>query len=437
MAATEKSMPTVELRTASDGDEDVLVAPSSQCVDSSVHSADLSGTTRPRTSQRVRAMPAFGLRAFMDIAARMPQIISLGVGEPDFPTPHHIQSAGQRSIECSPPHTSNLGMIELRVAIAEHLARRYGVRYDPATELLITVGVSEGLQSAALGILNAGDEVIIPNPHYVAYPGFALMASAQPVFVPTFATHGFQVTVAAIEAAITPRTRVILLGYPNNPTGAVMSRERLVEIIQLAEQHDILVFADEIYDRLVYGTEHICVASLPGARERTVLFGGFSKAYAMTGWRIGWLAAPADLAAAAIKVHQYCALFAPTMAQHAALEAIRTGEASVQAMVAEYDRRRRILVRGLNDLGLPTVEPHGAFYAFPQVGHLGLSSYAFAEQLLCEAQVAVIPGSSFGQYGEGYVRACYATSLEKIELALTRIETFLRGKGWLSGPAGL
>lgn len=397
---------------------------------SSNHRSEPPGDAQPRSRQsyRVNAMPSFGLQAFMDLAATMPHIISLGVGEPDFPTPDHIRAAGQRAMEHSTRYTSNQGLIELRTAIAEHLAHRYGIVYDPETEILITVGVSEGLQCAALGVLNPGDEVIIPNPYYVAYPGFALMASARPVFVPTFAQDGFQVTAAAIEAAITPRTRVLLLGYPSNPTGAVMSREHLVAIVDLAERYDLLVFADEIYARLVYGTTHTCFASLPGARERTVLFGGCSKAYAMTGWRIGWLAAPADVAEAASQVHHYGMLSAPTMGQYAALEAIRHGEASVQAMVAEYDRRRRVLVAGLNDLGLPTVEPHGAFYAFPQVGHLGMSSYAFAEELLREAQVAVIPGSSFGAYGEGYVRACYATSLEKIEIALTRIAAFVRKK---------
>lgn len=385
-----------------------------------------------RTSSRVRSMPPSGIRYFFDIAATMPDVISLSVGEPDFPTPDHIRAAGQRSIEVSTAYTSNQGTIELRMAINDHLDRFYGVRYEPETEMLITVGVSEGLQSAALGILNPGDEVIIPDPHYVAYPGCVMMADARPVFVPTFATNGFQVTAEAIEAAITPRTRAIMLGYPNNPTGGVMTRERLLDIAQLAERYDLLVFSDEIYARLIYGgTEHVCFASLPGARERTILFGGFSKAYAMTGWRIAWMAAPADLAGAAIKIHQYSILSAPTMGQHAALEAILHGEESVQAMVAEYDRRRRFLVDGLNALGLPTIEPRGAFYVFPQVGHLGVSSHDFAEQLLREGQVAIIPGSAFGKSGEGYIRVCYATAMEKIELALERLEGFLRRKGWL------
>lgn len=385
-----------------------------------------------RTSSRVRSMPPSGIRYFFDIAATMPDVISLSVGEPDFPTPDHIRAAGQRSIEISTAYTSNQGTIELRTAIAEHLEKFYGVRYNPETEILITVGVSEGLQSAALGILDPGDEVIIPDPHYVAYPGCVMMADAKPVFVPTFATNGFQVTAEAIESAITPRTRAIMLGYPNNPTGAVMSHERLVEIAELAERYNLFVFSDEIYARLIYGgIEHICFSSLPGARDRTILFGGFSKAYAMTGWRIAWLAAPADLSGAAIKIHQYSILSAPTMGQHAALEAILHGEESVCAMVAEYDRRRRVLVDGLNALGLPTFEPRGAFYVFPQIGHLGLSSYEFAEQLLHEAQVAIIPGSAFGKSGEGYMRICYATAMEKVEQALERIEHFLRRKGWL------
>jgi aminotransferase len=246
------------------------------------------------------------------------------------------------------------------------------------------------------------------------------------VYIPTSVEQAFQVTGAALEAALTPRTRAILIGYPNNPTGAVMSRERLLEIAAIAERHDLIVFSDEIYDRLVYGVEHICFATLPGMRERTVLLGGFSKAYAMTGWRLGWLAAPADITAATRKIHQYAIMSAPTMSQYAGLEALRNGEAAVQAMVAEYDRRRRVIVAGLNEIGLPTFEPQGAFYAFPQVSHLGLSSEMFAERLLREQHVAVVPGDAFGPSGAGFVRACYATSMDKIEAALDKIDRFVR-----------
>lgn len=379
-----------------------------------------------RISQRVRSMPSSGIRRFFDIAATMPDVISLGVGEPDFITPEHIRVAGQRSIDLTTSYTSNSGLLELREAIAEHLYRLYQVRYDPKTEILITVGVSEGMQTAALALFNAGDDIIIPEPCFVAYPSAVLMADAHPVFVPTYASNAFQVTGAAIEAAITPATRGLLIGYPNNPTGAVMSREGLLEVAEVAERHDLIVFSDEIYDRLIYGVEHTCFASLPGMRDRTVLMGGFSKSYAMTGWRLGWIAAPADLNDAMSRVHQYAIMSAPTMSQYAGLEALRHGEASVEAMRVEYDRRRRVIVAGFNALGLPTFEPQGAFYAFPQISHLGLSSDEFAERLLREEGVAVVPGEPFGPSGEGYIRACYATSMEKIETALERVGRFVR-----------
>jgi aminotransferase len=287
------------------------------------------------------------------------------------------------------------------------------------------------LQSIGLGVLDPGDEVIMADPYYVAYTGCVMMADARPVLVPTSAADGFQVNPADIEAAITDKTRAIMLGYPGNPTGAVLERERVQEIVNIAQRHDLLIFSDEIYDRMVYGTEHVCVPSLPGAQERTVLFGGFSKAYAMTGWRVGWVAAPADITAAAAKVHQYSIMSAATMSQYAALEALRNAEEDVLHMVADYDRRRRFIVDGFNTLGLPTIEPRGAFYAFPQVGHLGLSSQEFCKQLLLEAGVAIIPGSAFGACGEGHARVCYATSMENIEKALERIEQFLHRRGWL------
>lgn len=381
---------------------------------------------RERVSRRVRSMTSSGIRRFFDIAATMPNVISLGVGEPDFMTPAAIRAAGQNSADFFTGYTSNSGMLELRSALAEHLDRLYGVRYDPERELLITVGASEALQSAALALLDPGDEVVIPEPCFVAYPACVTFASARAVLVPTSVDDAFQVTGEALEAAITPKTRAILIGYPSNPTGAVMSRERLIAVAEVAERHDLLVLSDEIYDRLVYGVAHTCFAALPDMRERTVLMGGFSKAYAMTGWRLGWVAAPADILAAISKVHQYAIMSAPTMAQYAGLEALRYGEESVQAMVAEYDRRRQVIVAGLNTIGLPTFEPQGAFYAFPYIGHLHLSSEEFVERLLLEEQVAVIPGDAFGPSGAGYVRACYATSMDKIEEALERVERFIR-----------
>jgi aminotransferase len=381
--------------------------------------------SRERISRRVRSVPPSGIRRFFDIAATMPDVISLGVGEPDFITPAAIRAAGQRSIDVTTSYTSNSGLIELRVALAAHLEKLYGLQYDPETELLMTVGVSEAMQNAALALLDPGDEVIVPEPSFVSYPACVLFADAQPVYVPTYVEESFQVTAEAIEAAVTPRTRALLIGYPNNPTGAVLSRDRMREIAAVAERHDLIVLSDEIYDRLVYGVEHTCFASLPGMRERTVLLGGFSKSYAMTGWRLGWLAAPAEITAAVRKVHQYAIMSAPTMSQYAGLEALQSGEESVQMMVADYDRRRKVIVNGLNTIGLPTFEPQGAFYAFPQIRHLGLSSEMFAERLLTEEHVAVVPGDAFGPSGEGFVRTCYATAMEQIEEALERIERFV------------
>lgn len=382
---------------------------------------------RERLSQRVQRVPPSGIRRFFDIAATMPDVISLGVGEPDFVTPDAIRTAAIRSIEQGyTAYTSNSGIFELRVAVAEHIERLYGVRYDPETELLITVGVSEALQAAMLATIDDGDEVIVPEPCFVAYPASVQFADGTVVSVATSVENNFQVTAASIEAAITPRTRALLIGYPNNPTGAVMNREGLAAIARVAERHDLLVMSDEIYDRLVYGVTHTCFAALPNMRERTILLGGFSKAYAMTGWRLGWMAAPADITAAVRKVHQYGIMSAPTMSQYAGLEALRSGEEAVASMTAEYDRRRQVIVGGLNQIGLPTFEPRGAFYAFPQVGHLGLTSEEFVERLLIEHEVAAVPGDAFGASGAGFVRMCYATSMDKIETALERIERFVR-----------
>jgi aminotransferase len=379
-----------------------------------------------RIARRVRAVPPSGIRRFFDIAASMPDVISLGVGEPDAMTPAEIRAAGQRSIDQTTAYTSNSGLLELRVTLAAHLNRLYSADYNPEDELLMTVGASEALLIAALAVLDPDDEVLVPEPCFVAYPAAVLFADAKPVHVPTCVEESFQVSGAALEAAITRRTKAILIGYPNNPTGAVLSRERMLEVAAVAERHDLLVISDEIYDRLVYGVEHTCFAALPGMRERTILIGGFSKTYAMTGWRLGWLAAPAEIAAAARKVHQYAIMSAPTMSQYAGLAALRFGEESVRAMRDAYDRRRRVIVDGLRRIGLPTFEPQGAFYAFPYIGHLGMRSEEFCERLLTEERVAVIPGDAFGPSGAGYVRVCYATSLDKIEAALERIERFVR-----------
>jgi aminotransferase len=381
-------------------------------------------------SERVANAPPSGIRKFFDIAATMKNVISLGIGEPDFVTPQPILEAGVASLGRGETHyTSNSGTWELRTAVGDHLAALYGVRYAPEDEIIITVGVSEALYLALTAVIDPGDEVIIPEPCFVAYGPEVSFAGGVPVAVPTYVQDDFQVTAETIAAAVTPRTKALLLGYPNNPTGAVMTRQVMQQIADVAAHHDLLIISDEIYDRLVYGIEHTCVPGLPGMRERTILLGGFSKDYAMTGWRVGYACAGPELLGAMRKVHQYTIMSAPTTAQAAALAALEQGEEHVQAMRAEYDRRRRLIVDGFNTLGLDCFEPRGAFYAFPSVAASGLSSDAFAMALLTEQEVAVVPGEAFGASGSGYVRACYATDYDKIAEALNRIERFMRSHG--------
>ena len=377
-------------------------------------------------SSRVQQVAPSGIRKFFDLLATMDDVISLGVGEPDFVTPWRIREAAIYSIEHGDTmYTSNSGMPALRQAISRDLEQRYGVSYDPNKEIVITVGVSEGLDLAMRAILEPGEEVICPEPGYVAYSACPVLAGGVFVPVPTTIENDFKVRAEDIEARVTADTKAILLGYPNNPTGAVMPRSEMAEVAKVAERHDLLVVSDEIYAQLVYGIDHTCVASLPGMKERTILLGGFSKAYAMTGWRIGYAAGTAEIIAAMTKIHQYTMLCVPTMSQMAALEALRAGNDAVMEMVEEYDHRRRVIVAGLNHVGLPCFEPKGAFYAFPSIKGTGLSSEKFAERLLFEEKVAVVPGSAFGKAGEGYVRCCYATSLTEIEEALGRIERFV------------
>ena len=360
----------------------------------------------------------------------MEDVISLGIGEPDFDTPTPIIQAGIEALQRGATHyTSNSGLMELRRAIAEHMDRRYGQTYNPASEILVTVGVSEALYLAMVALLDAGDEIIIPEPCFVSYAPTAIMVGAVPVMVPTSAADGFQVTAADIAAHITPKTKCLFVASPNNPTGTVLSRERLNEIAALAKKHDLVVISDEIYDRLVYGVEHTCFASLPGMYQRTVVLQGFSKAYAMTGWRVGYIVGPGELIEPMRKVHQYLIMSAPTASQWAALKALEVGEQFVEEMRAEYDRRRKLIVTGLNSLGLDCVEPQGAFYAFPSITRTGMDDNTFAEKLLEEEHVAVVPGSSFGASGAGYVRMSYATAYEKIEIALERLARFAQRHG--------
>lgn len=377
-------------------------------------------------SRRVAGMKPSGIRKFFDIAATMKDVISLGVGEPDFTTPPPILKAGINALNNGQTHyTSNYGIIELRRALSKHLEARYGVHYNPETEIVITVGGSEALNLAAIALLNPGDEVIIPTPCFVSYQAAVILAGGVAVEVPCKIENNFDFDPDQIRAAITPRTKAILVGFPSNPTGAVSSREHLLEIAKTAEEHDLIVLSDEIYDRLVYGVEHVCYPALPGTYDRTLLLGGFSKDYAMTGWRIGYVAGPEHLINGLLRVHQFMVMSAPTVAQFAGLEALLNGEPYVQKMVAEYDRRRKLLVSGLNQIGLATFEPKGAFYAFPKVDVTGLDDETFCDRLLKEEHVAIIPGNSFGAGGEGFARACYATGYDQLEEALERIERFV------------
>jgi aminotransferase len=374
----------------------------------------------------VEATPPSGIRRFFDVAAQLEGVISLGIGEPDFVTPWRIREAAIFAIEKGyTTYTSNSGLLELRKLISAHLKNRYGVSYDHDSEIIVTVGVSEGMDVALRAILNPGDEVIYVEPCYVSYSPCIAFAGGVPVAVSSSGDENFRVEVSQIAAAITPRTKAILLCYPSNPTGATQSREDLQAIVDLAVKHDLYIVSDEIYDRLTYKGEHVCVASLPGAKDRTILLNGFSKAYAMTGWRLAYACAPPEISAAILKIHQYSMLCASNMAQRAGIEALKYAENDVKEMVADYDRRRRYFVRGLNRIGLPCAEPTGAFYAFPSIKQTGLSSEEFAERLLHEVRVAVVPGNAFGGCGEGYVRCSYATSMAHLEEALIRMERFL------------
>jgi len=378
------------------------------------------------TSKRVNQISPSGIRKFFDLLASLDEVISLGVGEPDYTTPWHICEAAINSLQKGyTMYTSNLGMPELRQELSQHLKNTYSLEYSPEDELLITVGVSEALDLVMRAILNPEDEIIMADPHYVAYDAAVILAGGTPIMVPTTEENDFELRAADIERRITNKTKAILIGYPANPTGAVMTKDKLAQIAKVARRHNLLVISDEIYAKLVYGVEHTCFATLPNMKESTILLSGFSKAYAMTGWRIGYAAAPREIISAMTKVHQYTIMCAPTMAQVAAIEALKSGENNTNKMVEDYNKRRLVIVKGLNDIGLPCFEPRGAFYAFPSIKGTGMSSEEFAEKLLTEEKVAVVPGSAFGQCGEGYVRCCYATALDDIKEALSRMKRFV------------
>ncbi len=385
---------------------------------------DYNGILNPT----VVAMKPSGIRRFFDIAASMDDVISLGVGEPDFPTPWQIRSAGIRSLERGKTkYTSNGGMMPLRRAVADYVARRYDLTYDPAGQVLITVGGSEAIDLSIRALVRPGDEVIIPQPSYVCYEPITRLAGGVPVIIQTKAEDDFKVTAEALRAAISPRTRLLVLPYPCNPTGAIMERADLQAVADLLRDTNIMVLSDEIYAELTFGDRrHVSPAAIPGMAERTLVVNGFSKAFSMTGWRLGYVCGPAPVIGQITKIHQYAIMCAPTTSQYAAIEALTNCDDAVQSMREEYDMRRRLMVEGFNRLGLTCREPAGAFYAFPSIASTGLTSEDFCEKLLYAQKVAVVPGTAFGAGGEGFVRASYCYSTDHIKEALHRIQIFLQ-----------
>ena len=380
-------------------------------------------------SARARNTKPSGIRRFFEIAATMDNVISLGIGEPDFVSPQPVIEAAIASLRKGrTSYTSNAGLLRLRRLISENLAKRYGIAYAPETQIVVTVGASEAMLIAMLATIDPGDEVLIPEPCFVSYGPLAEFAGAKVTYIPTRVETGFQVTAEDIAARITPRSKMLFLGYPNNPTGAVLRRDRLEDIARLAIDHDLVVLSDEIYDRLIYGQAakdgHVSLPSLDGLYERTILTGGFSKNHAMTGWRIGYVCAPEPLSDAMYKMHQYAVMCSSTMGQVGAVAALEECDDDVERMRRAYDERRRVIVDGLRAAGLPTFEPEGAFYCFPDITSTGLSSEAFVERLLEEEQVACVPGDAFGPSGAGYVRCSYATSMEQLKEAVRRITRF-------------
>ena len=376
----------------------------------------------------VRDIPPSGIRRFFDIAAEMDNVISLGVGEPDFVTPWHIRDEGIYSLEKGKTYyTSNAGLKELRIEICNYLKRRFSLSYDPLSQVVVSVGGSEAIDLFLRSVLKPGDEVLIPEPCFVCYRPITALAGGVPVSIVTKAENQFRLTAEELKKAITSKTKVLVLPFPNNPTGAVMRKEHLEEIAEVLRGTDILVLADEIYAELTYGaSNHVSFASIPDMYERTMLVSGFSKAYAMTGWRLGYACGHPDLIKAMTKVHQFAIMSAPTLAQYAAIEALKNGDEDIAQMREEYDRRRHIIVKGFNDIGLTCFEPEGAFYSFPSIQSTGMTSDEFCEKLLYDKKVAVIPGTAFGESGEGFIRCSYSYSVQHIEEALNRIEAFVK-----------
>ncbi len=377
--------------------------------------------------QNIRDIKPSGIRKFFDMLNEKKNVISLTVGEPDFPTPWHIREAGIESLEKGKTHyTSNDGILELRSEVCKYMNRRFGMDYDPKREVIITVGGSEAIDITVRALVGSGDEVIIPQPAFVCYGPIVSLAHGVPVYINTKAEDKFKLTASALKAAITPRTKLLVLPFPNNPTGAIMTREELEEIAEVLRGTNIMVLSDEIYAELTYSKKHVSIASLDGMRERTVVVSGFSKAYAMTGWRLGYLCAPAELVAEMHKIHQYAIMCAPTTSQLAAIEALKNGDEDIAVMAAEYNRRRRMIIDGLNRIGIDCFEAEGAFYVFPNIGKFGLSSEEFCQRLLDEKNVAIVPGNAFGDCGEGFARISYAYSVEHISKALQAMGEFVK-----------
>ncbi len=381
---------------------------------------------RDPIAKRVADMKPSGIRKFFDIVSEMPDAISLGVGEPDFDTPWHIRDEGIYSLERGKTfYTSNSGLMELRKEICRYLSRNYNVSYEASSEVVITVGGSEAIDIALRAMLEPGEEVIIPEPSYVSYVPCTIMAGGVPVVVSLKEENEFRLTAEELMAAITPRTKVLVLPFPNNPTGAIMEREDLEAIAKICIEKDIFVVSDEIYAALTYKGDHVTIASLPGMKERTILINGFSKAYAMTGWRLGYACGPANIISPMTKLHQYCIMCAPTTSQYAAVEALRHGDNDVADMREAYNERRRFLLHEFKRLGLKCFEPYGAFYVFPSIKEFGMTSEDFCTSLLKAKKVAVVPGTAFGESGEGFVRISYAYSIESLKEALGRIEEYI------------
>ncbi len=376
--------------------------------------------------KRISEIKPSGIRKFFDMLNDMEDVISLTVGEPDFVTPQHIRDAAITSLEAGKTYyTGNSGMPALREAIAEYLERRFALEYSPKDEVIVTVGGSEAIDLAVRAIVDTDDEVIIPVPSFVCYGPIVELAHGKPVFVETKEEDNFKLTPEALAAAITPKTKMIVIPFPNNPTGAILTKSELESLAKVIEKTNAVVLSDEIYAELTYGLKHTSVASIPSMKDRTIVVSGFSKAYAMTGWRLGYLAGPRELVRQMLKIHQYAIMCAPTTSQFAAIEAMKNGDTDIAEMAEEYDRRRKYLVNGLNRIGLHCFEPEGAFYAFPNVGKSGLTSEEFAEKLLHTKKVAIVPGTAFGECGEGFARISYAYSVKHISSALERMEEFL------------